>query len=1361
MQRLVRGRHALGLSIGLLVLLPIFALASQASAQSGYLFPASVTVGNASATQTIAIHVASTGILGSTQVLTGGASNLDYSAVQGGTCTTGVPYAAGSTCTVSVSLTPHYPGIRDGAVVLSDVLGNVMGAQFLRGIGVGPLSVFAAGEITTAAGNGHLTAGNTTSTLAIDAVVREPLGEAVDGAGNLYFSDSGNNRIGKVDSSGNLTYIAGTGPSGFSPNGTVATSALLSEPAGILVDGGGNIYFTEIGNNTVREIVQATGLIQTIAGTGTQGYSGDGGAATSARLNMPQGIALDAGHNLFIADTFNNVIRKVSAADGTISTFAGDGNPGFAGDGQTVAHAEFDQPYGIAYASDGSLYIADFLNNRIRRISPVGILSTVAGTGEANYSGDEYEATGATMNHPSSVVVDAGGNLFISDSENNVVRKVNAASGHITTFAGNSAANSTGDGVNADSGQAAMNKTYGLALDPAGDLFIADRLGLRVREVYGNQGRILYKDIKVTNTSAPVSQTLDNDGNAPLHLTSITPVTNAAIDRASTTCTTTTNMAPGAECVIGVQFKPTVVGSPVTGSISIVSNAANSAGTIFLNGNSLTIEPSATVVKPTPNPSAFGQSVTIMATVSTAAGGNVIPKGTVQFFDGETLIGTATLANGSGSSATCSVSTSSLTVGQHTITAVYSGQAGVIQTSTSPQVLQIVLQSPSLKLSSNENPALLENPIIFTAQFVGASNRTPSGNVTFKDSDGTTLDTQPVNPNSANATSNAISTLSAGTHTITATYSGDTNYAPTSAPYSQIIQKISTAVGIAASNNPSIAGGIANFTVNVTALHSTSPTLPISGTISLTDNGAPLPGSRQVAALGTSTATATVTVPVTGLSTGTHNIVAIYSGDSNYLGSSSPISPQNVIRATSTVALAASPALTVASKPVTFTATVTSSGGTPDGTVNFSIDGGTPLSGTLTNGIASITLSTLSVGSHIATASYLGDTNDSPGTSAPVSVTIVAATTTIALTSSQNPLLTLSPVTITATVANGGGPTLTGSVTFSQDGAAISTIAVTAKGSATLSLPSLPAGSHTFTATYSGDVVDLPSSSKTLTETVQLRATTDELTTSATSLTGGQQITLISIVRWTGPTTPTGTVTFFDGTQTLSTAPVDGNGVATVTVLLTGTSATISSVYGGDAFYASSTSVSDSVAIGPAPNFNFVATPPTFSLVTAQYQIMTVNIASVKNFTDTLALGCLGLPQDATCNFSKDQIVLSAGGSESIQLIVDTGHPLLGGSQAKSEAGKKLGTAASNLIVACFLPGSLLLGLVGLRFRRLHNFGGLMVLALLLAGMSTALTGCGSVHLASTPPGVYNFTVTATGKTGISQSLPVTMTVTQ
>ncbi len=1726
MQKIGGGR--LRFLLALLIVFGASALPSSVEAQTAYLFPSVVNVGSTSQVQTVSVGIHNAGTLGKIQVLTGGAPSLDYGYANSGTCSLSTSYSAGQSCTVAVTLSAKFPGARSGAVVLLDTNGGLMATQPLYGVGVGPLSVMSAGEITTVAGNGHLTATGPTGGQATAASISQPLAEAVDGAGNFYYTNFGNNTVNKVDPTGALSVIAGTNTAGFTPGGTPAVNASLNGPSAILVDGAGNIYFTESGNSTVREIVKATGILVTIAGTGTAGYSGDGGPASAAALNQPEGIAFDALGDLYIADTGNNVLRRIDAASGNISTVAGSLTAGFAGDGQSAVNGQFNQPWSIAFGSDGSLYIADFYNNRIRKIDPTGKLSTVVGTGVAAYSGDGGPALSATMDHPSSVVVDAAGDIIFSDSENNCVRKVNSTTQTITTLAGSGAPDSGGDGLNADDGIATLNKPYGLALDGSGDLFIADRIGLKVREVLGTIGRIQYKDIKVTNTSPAIAQNIENDGNGPLHLSAITPVANAAVDPATTTCSTTSPMAVGAECVIGVEFKPTIVGSPVSGSINVVSDSATSPVAIELTGNSLSIEPTSTTLASTPNPSAVGGAVTFTATVSS---GSSQVTGTVQFFDGTTLLGgAAQLLNSSTRVAT--FTTTSLGLGSHSITAVYSGDNSNETSTSSPALIQVVKQAVTLTLSSGTNPAqvygsvtfttaitaqtsegpapagaivfssdgsLLPNgtvaisngsasyttallaagkhtitaayagdvndlpaqsnaltqvinlatssttlttsnasvlptkPVTLQASVSGVPASTPTGKIVFKDGSAV-LSTQTVD-NTGNA-SYTTSALATGSHSLTATYQGDADYGASTSPMiTETVNQIATSTAITASANPADAGAAINFAVTVTAANSTTPNIAITGKVSLME-GSTLLGSGTLAA--SAPGTASVTVPVSTLAPGAHAITAIYAGDVNYTTSTSSALLETVTAASVQALLTAGASSVVATKPVTFSVKVTGNGGTPTGTVNF-LDGNATLgSASLVQGVASYTTSTLAVGSHSVTASYVGDANDVAATSNAVSVAVTAATTTVTLSgsgttvdfgqpftltakvagnggvptgavtfaedgttiqttalqngtaswtsstltdgshtftasyagdandspsvavpltiqvletlnitvtstspnpsvarsnvhfvatltalqgvqptgsitfmdgtttlgtgtlsgttatydtaalsvgthsivatyagdsktasftsapytqtvnaagasviltasanpatfgtsvtfsatatstagpltgtvqfqdggitigsgtlsstgvailslstlnpgthsivaayqgdstdqpanstalqlvverptsttlnSSLNPLPTLAPVTISATVTNGGTTPATGTVSFTQDGTAVGQAALNASGVATLSVASLSSGAHSFTATYSGDAVDLASTSATLSENVQLRPTTDVMTTSATSLTGGQQITLISVLHYTGPATPTGTTTFLSGSVTLGTAPVDSSGVATITVLLSGTSATLSSSYSGDASYAASISTPQLVSIGAAANFTLQATPTSFKMVSKEHADLTLTLGSVKDFSDTFKLGCLGLPKAATCTFSADQVKLGAGGLQTVTLTVDTGNPLLGGAQSLNRS-----PTASRLVLACFLPGGLLLGLLGMRSKRLRGVGGLLLL-LCLAAISTGLTGCGGVSMGGTPAGTYNFNISAVGSTGVSQSVGVTMTVTQ
>ena len=277
------------------------------------------------------------------------------------------------------------------------------------------------GNISTVAGTG--TDGYSGDGGAATAArLNSPSGVAVDGAGNLYIADTGNSRIRKVDSSGNISTVAGTGTDGYSGDGAAATAARLNSPSGVAVDGAGNLYIADTGNSRIRK-VDSSGNISTVAGTGTRGFSGDGAAATAAQLRNPQGVALDGAGNLYIADRFNHRIRKVDSS-GNISTVAGSATRGFSGDGAAATSAGLWGPWDVAVDGSGNLYIADRFNQRIRKVDSAGVITTVAGTGTRSFGGDGSAATAAQLNGPRGVALDGAGNLYIADTNNNRIRKV-------------------------------------------------------------------------------------------------------------------------------------------------------------------------------------------------------------------------------------------------------------------------------------------------------------------------------------------------------------------------------------------------------------------------------------------------------------------------------------------------------------------------------------------------------------------------------------------------------------------------------------------------------------------------------------------------------------------------------------------------------------------------------------------------------------------------------------------------------------------------------------------------------------------------------------------------------------------------
>ncbi len=331
------------------------------------------------------------------------------------------------------------------------------------------------GTITTVAGPGDF---GGDGGAAVAAWLRNPFGVAVDGSGNLYIADWSNQRIRKVDADGSISTVAGDGTEGYSGDGGAATAAQLSGPSGVAVDGSGNLYIADSGNQRIRK-VDADGAITTVAGDGTEGYSGDGGAATAARLADPSGVAVDGSGNLYIADRSNRRIRKVDV-DGAITTVAGDGTKGYSGDGGAATAAQLSGPSGVAVDGSGNLYIADWSNQRIRKVDADGVITTVAGDGTYGFGGDGGAATAAQLSSPSGVAVDGSGNLYIADRSNRRIRKVDA-DGVITTVAGDGTYGFGGDGGAATA--ARLRNPTGVAVDGSGNLYIADSFNHRIRKV--------------------------------------------------------------------------------------------------------------------------------------------------------------------------------------------------------------------------------------------------------------------------------------------------------------------------------------------------------------------------------------------------------------------------------------------------------------------------------------------------------------------------------------------------------------------------------------------------------------------------------------------------------------------------------------------------------------------------------------------------------------------------------------------------------------------------------------------------------------------------------------------------------------
>jgi hypothetical protein len=676
-----------------------------------------------------------------------------------------------------------------------------------------------------------------------------------------------------------------------------------------------------------------------------------------------------------------------------------------------------------------------------------------------------------------------------------------------------------------------------------------------------------------SSSSSAITQTVNKASSS----TSVASSENPSMFGDNVTFTATvTAVSPGAGTPTGtVNF--TIDGSPsgsgtLSGGTTSISTSSLSAGahtvvatyagdTNFTGGSGSLTQTvnqasSSTAVSSSVNPSVFGQSVTFSATVSSCAG---TPTGTVQFFvDGSNFGSPMTLSGG-----TASTSTAGLSVGTHTITASYSGDTNFSGSSGSLAGGQTVNQaSSSTSVSSSENPSIFGDNVTFTATVTAVSPGagTPTGTVNF------TIDGNPAGSGTLSGGTTSISTgsLSAGTHTVAATYAGDTNFTGSFGSLTQTVNQASSTTAVSSSANPSVFGQSVTFTATVSSSAGT-PT----GTVQFIVDGSNL-GSPVTLSGGTaSTSTA-------GLSVGTHTITASYSGDTNFSGSSGSLAGgQTVNQASSGTSVSSSENPSIFGDNVTFTATVTAvspGAGTPTGTVNFTIDGSPAGSGTLSGGTTSISTSSLSAGTHTVVASYTGDTNFT-GSSGSLTQTVNQASSSTAVSSSVNPSVFGQSVTFTATVSSSAG-TPTGTVQFIVDGSNFGNPVALSGATASTTTGGLSVGTHTITASYSGDT-NFSGSSGTLSggQTVNQASSTTSVSSSLNPSTFGQSVTFTTTVAAVSPGagSPGGTVQFvIDGSNFGSPVALSGGSASVTTSTLSGGVHTVSATYSGDANFTGS-----------------------------------------------------------------------------------------------------------------------------------------------------------------------------------------------
>jgi hypothetical protein len=622
----------------------------------------------------------------------------------------------------------------------------------------------------------------------------------------------------------------------------------------------------------------------------------------------------------------------------------------------------------------------------------------------------------------------------------------------------------------------------------------------------------------------------------------------ATLNSSGVATLTTTSLAAGTNSLT----------AQYSGNASFLSSTS-AAVSVTVNSQATT-----TSLTASPNPVATGQTLTLTAAVNET--GSTVPAGAVSFMSGSTLLGTATL----NSSGVATLTTASLAAGTYSLTAQYAGNASFLSSTSAAVSVTVSSQATTTNLSASPNPVLTGQTLTLTAAVQGSGNTAPGGTVSIM-SGSTPLGTAPVN--ASGVATLTITTLAVGTYSLTAQYSGNASFlSSTSDPVSVTVNSQATTTSLTASPNPVAPGQTLTLTAAVQETGSTTP----AGAVSFM-SGSTLLGTATLNSSGVATLTTT-------LAAGTYSLTAQYSGNADFLSSTSAPVPVTVNSQATATSLTASPNPVATGQTLTLTGAVHGTGSTtPGGTVSFL--SGSTLLGTATlnsSGVASLSTTSLTAGTYSLTAQYTGNASFLSSTSGAVSVTVNAQATTASLTASPNPVATGQTLTLTATVQGTGSTTPTGAVSFLSGSTLLGTAPLNSSGVASLSTTSLGAGSYSLTAQYSGNASFLSSTSAAVSVTVNAQATvtTTSLTASPNQIAAGQTLTLTAAVQGTGSTVPAGTVSFMSGSTPLGTAPVNSSGVATLTITtLAVGSYSLTAQYSGNANFLSSSSAAVSVLV--------------------------------------------------------------------------------------------------------------------------------------------------------------------------------------
>ena len=912
---------------------------------------------------------------------------------------------------------------------------------------------------------------------------------------------------------GIITTMAGNGTCGFSGDGGPAISAAICGATGAATDSAGNLYFADRSNLRIR-MIAPNGTITTIAGNGNYGSTGDGGPALNATLGWVTQLAVYTSVSATRVCFGDNAAHKVRCVDmGNHNIYGyGTGNSGTGGDGGNIANASFMTPEYMTWDSVGNLYISDSGANSVRRVTPDGTITTIAGPGPGYCCaplGDGGPAIGADLYQPRGVAY-SNGALYIADSGNLRIRRVDLTTGIITTIAGNGNPNDMGSADGGSALQAGINP-YSIVADPTGNLFFST--GTVIREV----------------DTAGIIHTIAGQYGVS---------------------------GWGQDDVLSTQtaFSGTGVGWDPFAKRLVIGDDSRIRQIFFTPATTTTLTSSA-------NPAVPGDTVTFQASISPADA-----TGSVRFYKDGSLLGSAAVNGGVASFGWIAQ------FGTFGIRAVYGGDPthNLSQSATLTQVGQNI--STTTSLGSTPNPSMPGDNVTFTATVSPADS---TGNVVFWVG-GLGHQSPLVNGVSTYSTS----TLPSGTSQVSANYSGDSRHLSSWSPVVNQVVKTATTTSLTSDVNPSASGATVTLTATVSPSAATGTVRFLNGSTAI--GSATLAGGQARLSL--------TTLPV-----GQNSLTAVYDGDNAYAVSTSAALTEAVNPPSSTTTLSAAPAgSSTIGQTVTFTASVTPA--TATGTVQF-LDGATVMgTATLNNGSAVFATSSLAVGDHSVTAKYLGDGSVSPSQSAAILQQVVKRATTTTLTSAPNPSTAGAAVTLTATVSPSSA---TGTVQF-LNGATVLGSAALANGSAQIAVANLTVGSNSLTAVYSGDDTSAGSTSAAVVQTVGKANSTTTLTGPTSPLNVGQGATFTATVT---PASATGTVQFLDGAQAIGTVAVSGGTAQFFTTALAAGSHSITAAYSGDGTLNPSTSAAVVVQVVQYATTTTLTTAPNPSVFTGQVSL--------------------------------------------------------------------------------------------------------------------------------------------------------------